>query len=147
MQTRKCLFCGNSVGRSSKSREHVLLAWLLELLGVKNSDIFQGTHITFPGLIQSQRRQGARTIVQGQVCRACNSCWLSQMESKVKPLIVSMNRDTKVALRSDELRLLGIWAYKTASLTNVTSNYRPLHTSRSFRSFCVDKTPAQGYGC
>jgi len=145
MQARKCLFCGNGVGHSSKSREHVLPVWLLESLGGKNSDIFQGTHMTFPGLVRSHRRQGARTIVQGQVCRACNGGWLSQMENRVKPLIVSMNRDSKVALRSEELRLLGIWAYKTASLINITSNYRQLFTGRSFRSFYIERAPTQSY--
>lgn len=51
-----------------------------------------------------------------QVCGGCNNGWMSVLEDQAKPVlrdVADLNRDT---LTLDELRLLALWAAKTAAM-------------------------------
>jgi hypothetical protein len=102
-----CAFCG----AVDVTDEHVFARWISrELTGVPMQ--MTTTHGT--------RR--VRTIdTTAQVCKTCNTRWLSVLENDVKPILGPMIRGEDRTLLPDQQRLVAAWAAKTAFMLDLAS--------------------------
>src|SRR5260370_18573712 len=70
--------------------------------------------VTITPVTSRQRRRGHSTTRQvRKVCRKCNNGWLSRLEEKIKPLLVSLMNGESCFLGIPEQTMLATWAMKT----------------------------------
>ncbi|MEW6355861.1 MAG: hypothetical protein AB1696_06035 [Planctomycetota bacterium] len=130
MPDKKCLFCdGPLTGR--KSRDHPFPMWLLTHLGVCDEDV-EPTHIGYEKEFQNgvanivreyvaeQRSHPMQAFVAGGVCAKCNNGWMSDIETRAKPVLMPFidGQRTLTQSRHDlpdpESLAIARWAVKTA---------------------------------
>lgn len=122
--TRACYFCG-AVGGMSK--EHVWPRWLRELsvdLTDTTTTWSSGFEITAPGevietpLIQTTKQGSPITAKVREVCRVCNTGWMSRLEQDVRPIIRQVTIASfplgATTLGPEEACRLSVWALKSA---------------------------------
>jgi hypothetical protein len=98
-----CIFCNNNSG----SREHLWPKWIL-------------TRSKF-GPLRHQIRKREAVIIRPEVtvktvCQACNSGWMSALESECIPVIGSMLQGLTVPLSQEQQETVADWAVKTAMI-------------------------------
>lgn len=104
---RSCMFCSGRVS----TKEDAWPLWLLRRIGADR-----------PGEINGERggaelrswciaRPGVRVRF---VCRGCNNGWMSELESRAKPVIEPLLDDVPYVLTADHQRTLAVWAVKSA---------------------------------
>ena len=113
------MFCGAG-GPGGLTNEHVNPKWLLSYLHLPDGDrLFQGVASSETGqLVEPPRVHSTYNFVDGRVCEACNSGWMSRLESAAKTALTSLidQRRSLESLSRDEAQLIGKWAAKTAYL-------------------------------
>lgn len=74
----------------------------------------------------------AFNIITREVCKDCNTGWMSRLEDKTKPLIVALAEPTAdgvpLELDRDQRRTLAMWAQKTA-ITNELAGRPPIRVA------------------
>lgn len=139
---RRCPFCGTT---TNLTKEHVWPQWLrdtpgaMELLandhGERTPNLRSVMTTDDEGRYQSEEvRLGHWALrlpnVTVDVCKPCNTGWMSQLESCVAGLLKPLLIDQRpITLGEDDQRLLATWAYKT--FMTYALNYDPL--SNPFR--------------
>lgn len=115
MGGRTCVFCTNDIPDDDPP-EHVVPQWVSdELLKLPGEDLFR---ITFsdPTIPPFEGRIIEMTIES--VCRNCNHGWMSNLESRVAPLlrpaISGAFNQPDVRLTADRHPTIAAWAAKTA---------------------------------
>jgi hypothetical protein len=105
------MFCGGS----GLTQEHVWPRWLNgavelgRLFGYRH-----GTEGSEPEAFEWSA--GGFTQTVGDVCRQCNSGWLSELEAAVKPLLTPMIRGDRQTLGPEDQRIVAAWAMKMAAV-------------------------------
>jgi len=122
-----CHFCYRQLGagpRLVRSKEHIFAQWPLEDLEIADSEI-QATHFSSAGDVKSTRHHTMRNLVAGGVCADCNNGWMSQLETRVRRILLALmtNDRTVVDLAPDERELLARWTLKTCYALNLGSNF------------------------
>ncbi len=115
-----CIFCEQN--GSFKSDEHVISNWILDLLNIKRSSTTfneSKNHFTDNGEIffknEAKRTMNYDSYRSGYVCDKCNIGWMSQLESKIKPILSPLilgNKHSKSLIKEEKL-LLARWTAKT----------------------------------
>ena len=121
--SRKCIFCG----KGGMSKAHIFPGWLGEELRPDERTTHHiemvGHFETFKSQVRSppatsrvrQGDSGTRRI--RKVCTRCNSEWMSDMETPVRPHVLClMNGDTSHQLNEDAQRILVAWLALIATL-------------------------------
>jgi hypothetical protein len=123
MNIRCCLFCTNPLTEPAGGQ--VIPQWLIDYLGVRDEDLFQGIAQAQDGALLKQRTHVAQCLVEGRVCKECNNGWMSSLEHHVRSLLIDLmsGQRTLHALSAEERLLLARWTVKTAF---VLSNAAPL---------------------
>ncbi len=98
-----CIFCNNNSG----SREHLWPKWIL-------------ARSKF-GPLRHQIRKREAVIIRPEVtvktvCQACNSGWMSSLESECIPVIGSMLHGLTVPLSQMQQETIAVWAVKTSMM-------------------------------
>jgi hypothetical protein len=118
---RRCVFCGST---SNLTREHVLPDWLSQI------DLDRAPSAHQSGRLNKVPRQWSskpfKTTVK-MVCAACNSGWLSGLESAARPVLTPLIRGEARRLPDDDQALIAAWTCKTAlvSLLNSADEAQP----------------------
>jgi hypothetical protein len=114
MNIRSCLFCTTPL--TERAREHVIPQWLIDYLGIRDEDLFQGIAQTQDGALLKQRTHVAQSFVEGRVCKQCNSGWMSSLENQIRPFLLDLMSGQRSlhALSAEERLLLARWTAKTA---------------------------------
>jgi hypothetical protein len=120
---KKCLFCSNP----ADSLEHVLPQWLHKCIYPETGGKFSvqvGRFLEGEGN-RDQRKHDSLNFKARIVCVACNTGWMSQLESKVQPILKPLTGDPFPILGQsffDQLRsdasLIALWLSKTALTTS-----------------------------
>jgi hypothetical protein len=121
---KKCVFCGQSLSRGA-SNEHILAQWLLDAFEIRDTEI-SPTHMSgADGNVVSTRTHRLKNLVAGGICIACNTGWMSQLETSAQPLLLSLFANETSVVDCDEAQrfLIARWAFKTALTLNVGSNF------------------------
>jgi hypothetical protein len=113
---RRCVFCGST---SKLTREHVLPDWLSQIGLDREPSVHQS------GRLNKVPRQWSskpfKTTVR-MVCAACNSGWLSALESAAKPVLTPLIRGESRRLPDDDQALIASWTCKTALVSLLISS-------------------------
>ena len=140
---RKCIFCD---GARKISKEHLFGLWLRELFPrdehTTHKSIYtawldeSGSHTPAEKRDQRQGHVGSKSLKVA--CRQCNDGWLSQLETRVRPVLTPLITGENHNLLEDEQTLLATWAAKTAM---VAEHFRPIDhgISQDERTWLIDK--------
>ena len=115
-----CIFCEN--GKSFKSKEHVFPQWILEELDFRNNvrpfsetqvKNINNSKIDFSRETKNLKNFG--NYVSPFVCDDCNHGWMSNLEGKIKPILLPLINGTSSLniLSKEEKILISRWAAKT----------------------------------
>jgi hypothetical protein len=117
-----CWFCPATHGR--RSREHVFPQWLLRHYGAEQERVAPHRW-TSDGVLGSQRAEmPLSSVVAGEVCEACNSRWMSQLETDVAPVLTAAPRRGRIPI--EDALVLARWFTKVAVALNVSMPFRLL---------------------
>lgn len=126
---KKCIFCETQITKSNKSNEHVIPRWIIERIHPEYTK-FIGKHTSFPNnpeVIFNQRDQSFNSLVLGNVCKECNTKWMSKLENETKPILLAILDDrSPVILTREQCLTLSKWAFKTAITLNYSVNYKKI---------------------
>lgn len=111
MKQRFCIFCqGNGL-----SKEHFWPDWLKDYIETTHSDkhtteVYSGDVKSNAELEKKNKRPGNLITKKFRVvCTNCNNEWMSELEEKAKPFILSAIKNKKLTLNKDELLLFTKW--------------------------------------
>lgn len=110
---RECKFCG-AIGNDSK--EHVFAVRLQEYLKISGKELYMqvGDKIERQLIFGNHKIRG--------VCKACNTGWMSDLESAVWPILIPMIEDKPLGLlATDQVENLILWIFKTALTMNASA--------------------------
>lgn len=111
-QSRSCIFCGALTGLS---KEHFWPEWLAPHLppAVPNSHISELHSAEGKQRRSLERRSerpgGVHTKKIRAVCSTCNNGWMSALESKAKPVILSLINRSGVVVTESAAKDLALW--------------------------------------
>lgn len=125
---KRCIFCGDPVG----SQEHLWPDWLKDSTIVDHTPVnhqqFQLWNVVTPGdpiaVIHHdlKKHDGPPTKhKEPEVCAGCNNGWMSRLENKTKPALLTMIDGGSSELGPHDQRILARWADKTAMVHETTS--------------------------
>lgn len=120
---RACLFCG----APCNSREHVIPEWLSKTMEIRDF-AFQPAHFTEGKGLELRPQIKCEHFRTRQVCKKCNSGWMSDLEGWAKAKIgstvapgFSLNAMNQLLLSEGELELMIRWLLKTAIIFELAS--------------------------
>jgi len=118
--SRVCIFCGHLLS-GHKSQEHIFPQWLQKRLGLEKRPIYPTLYYE-SGEVNRVRQTNFNAYVSGLVCRSCNNGWLSDLETRTKPLLESLVDGTFTGVIDPQsCKLLARWISKTALVLHSTS--------------------------
>jgi len=109
--SKSCIFCDL---KGKKSKEHLWPEWMHSYLPLNwNNENTRETN-TFKWKEQTGakkiNRQGHLTTTKFRVvCRACNSGWMSILESETKPILTKILKNEEVVLHENDQEILAKW--------------------------------------
>jgi hypothetical protein len=117
---RACLFCG----APCNSREHVIPEWLSKAMEIRDF-AFQPAHFTEGKGLELRPAIKCEHFRTRQVCKKCNSGWMSDLEGWAKAKIgsavapgFSLNAMNQLLLPKEELDSMTRWLLKTAIISS-----------------------------
>jgi hypothetical protein len=120
---RECLFCGGLCN----SREHVIPEWLSKMMEIRDF-AFQPAHFTDRKGLQLRPPIKCEHFRTRQVCKTCNSGWMSDLEGWAKANIgtavapgFSLDAMNQLLVGDAELVLMIRWLLKTAVIFELAS--------------------------
>lgn len=136
MSNVACHFCGV---RGERAKEHIWPLWLQEFLGTTEDEVFE-THYALTGSPVDHRKQSMNSLVSGGICRRCNNGWMSSMERSAAAVLRPLLQKPSLAgepITAKQATDLSLWAFKTAIVRNLGTNYRrvvpPWHYRHLFK--------------
>lgn len=130
----ECAFC---TSRGPLTREHVWPQWLAEVIDRKQPVMARaGGGVEY----REWKTRPLQHVVQ-RVCAACNSGWMSRLETAAKPLLLSMIRGEARTYSRDEHWVMARWAAKTVAVGDLATG-RPALKAFARRQLCADGFPA-----
>lgn len=135
-----CIFCRN---KSERAKEHIWPRWIQNYVNGSTKATNIGRHISPIARTISERKQSGESLVYGNVCKDCNSGWMSDLETQVIPIIKDVyekGQDAKNWSKEDS-KTFATWAFKTILMINVGSNYRNIVRKVHFKNIYNLKRP------
>jgi hypothetical protein len=113
-----CVLCGSA---DRPTDEDVIPKWLLRAFDVRGLvTVSSREESDKPRLVT--KRYSPKLLLEGGLCRECNTVRLSRLERVVKPILEPMARDARTTvLDLDNQRLLAAWAIKTVYLVELAA--------------------------
>lgn len=134
-----CVFCGAT---DAMSVEHVCPKWVRPVLAAEGAGT--GTHertlLRADGEQTASYRAGPATATRRSVCAGCNNGWMSQLEDRAKPYLLSMIRGHTRTYHRTGQTLIAAWAVKTALVAG--SKQDPPTPPAFYRDFYDAKRPS-----
>jgi len=137
-----CIFCGASIKRNNKSKEHVIPRWLIDSLNFHEIKLYgKGTSFpNVPEIIFNQSSYGIYSLVLGNVCKLCNTSWMAELENNTKPLLLAVLDDrSPTILSKEQCLILSNWIYKTAITLNYQADYKKIIPMKHVKDFYLNK--------
>lgn len=132
-----CIFCA----KSKPTREHVIPAWLSDVL--PGDGEFNFTRQQEDGSVSSWSTSALNLTVK-RVCGPCNHGWMSQLESRAKPLLTPLIHGQAGTFGRHEQTLMATWATKMAIVVEQTRSGRPMIPTEYRRHVYERQEPPPG---
>lgn len=118
---RQCIFCGGS----PLTKEHIIPEWLSRLVippvgpvYISESRRVRDQYETTPP--RSRARSRILDVIGKQVCSACNTGWMSDLEAATQTILTPVARGVpagiRIPIQAHAQRTIARWAVKTAVL-------------------------------
>lgn len=131
-----CIFCQQE---KRMSNEHIFPRWLQRYLGIQRKTLY----IFSSDSEQYQRKLVYDKHLNGRVCRDCNNGWMSSIEGKVKPMLISMlDHKSSIHTTAVQSTTLAWWVYKTALTLHSASPYPDVIPHRHYELALQQRAPA-----
>jgi hypothetical protein len=119
-----CVFCGR---KSPMSNERVFPDWTRPYL---SSDLGPGTHVRTTlrdgrKVPTKQWTEEPATTTVRSVCEPCSTGWMSDLEGRSKPFLLSIIQGHGRTYHEGGLTQLAMWATKTALVCGTQTKPRP----------------------
>jgi hypothetical protein len=106
------MFCGGP----ADSKEHAFPDWLntvfpIDEVGPTSAELFRATPANSELYSWPASRVASESI--REVCRSCNNNWMSELESRAKPLLVPMATGIPQLLEQSQQIVVATWGAKT----------------------------------
>jgi hypothetical protein len=144
---RKCIFCRGT----GKSREHVSPQWTHSLVPPQAGSFYKekilGEILVADRKIQrypASRIDVPIDLAHVQVhgpCARCNSGWMSEIESAVRPIVTDMLSDNKRAISVSEQLSLASWITLKAVINELLDTEHVVVSDDERRSFYENRLP------
>ncbi len=137
---KKCLFCSTYLSRQNRSMEHVVPRWLISHLEAQD-ERFIGKNWSYPNepiITFSERAHDFLSLVLGNVCKACNTGWMAQLEEDTRPLLQVLMTGHSTTLTDKQCNILARWTFKTASALNYSVNFKKIIPLEHILEFFID---------
>lgn len=120
-----CVFCGL---HGPRSEEDVVSKWIQRTLNITSEITIRAGSTGMNGSTDKTGRARHLVVtVRDMVCRECNNIWMSQLENRVRDLLVpALTHQRGIELDESQQRDLAKWAVMKVFLME--------HSSRQFRS-------------
>jgi hypothetical protein len=126
---RTCIFCDGPVN----SKEDAWPLWLVRNLGKSDAGIIEGQR---GKQAPKSWRAGIYPLRTGNVCKSCNTGWMSNLENHAKPIIERFFLNQKTFLDQSDQTTLAIWACKNAMVYETLRHNQPsFFTPQERKSF------------
>jgi hypothetical protein len=124
-----------------RSKEHVLPGWLQNHLGIA---AYRAPLYTAGGRIERQH-QTADAYREGRVCTACNTGWMSNVETAARPILVDLvdGRRAIGSLSESERDVVSRWHVKTALMLASSALEGPARRPRFYADVRAGRVPAR----
>lgn len=144
-----CLFCQQDFTESpsahERTREHIFGDWTTPYL---KSPVGPGTQVRWQAKGDERHQNSypafpAQQTVQG-VCKACNSGWLSEIQTAAKPFLLPALKSTRRRSIGEEAqKALGVWAFRAALLAGAKAGAAAIPPVACTTSMCSESRQAQ----
>ena len=112
---RICAFCG----RGPVTAEHVWPEWIVKQFPITRIRVHRTARST------SSYPEKSIKLTTRFVCEGCNSGWMSDIENRIKPVLLQMIKGLPVLLGGPEQGAVAAWAIKTAMVFEFTLGGAP----------------------
>jgi hypothetical protein len=136
---RQCVFCG--VGKVSN--EHVYPIWFRKLFAERSGGKARWVDTSRPDFQEPGLKFVEKLDVKvKRVCEGCNNGWMSQLETKAKPILspMIMGDNLPISLSGSDQKIVAAWAFKTTLMADFFTR-RPIFRQPLHADFFRDKTP------
>ena len=144
-----CIFCGLSSGGISK--QHLIPAWMQKVvpLDPNQRNHISATHMTRHSAVAPPQRRYSVTQRNGapqsrrlrKVCVSCNTGWMSQLETLVKPFLAPMLIGDPRNLTANQQQALAAWAEQVV-MVNEFAELNQVVSSQADRKHLMDRMTA-----
>lgn len=117
---KRCLFCGH---QGKQSLEHLLPDWAADIEPTEGTWVSSSASIDRDGLrihAPTELRGHVAQTTAREVCKACNTGWMSDIERATQPIIRDLIGGTPRLILPAECATLAAWAFKTAAVYETT---------------------------
>jgi hypothetical protein len=132
---RRCSFCGE---KRVLTLEHVLPDWLAGVFPRKGN-------VTNEFIGDEIKKWESKTFQHKvrMACAQCNNGWMSELESRVKPLFKKLIALDQTTIESDDQGTLSLWVQKTILMLNQATPGGIKVTEDLYRDIYFNKTASK----
>lgn len=121
MENTSCIFCGATGAHVKITREHTFSAWINEVLPreIVGPDISCERSILHgpqAGMVDTWPTKEVAGHKLRAVCEICNTGWMSDLETAVRPLIEPMIKGFNASLTTDQQITVATWSAMKAAV-------------------------------
>ncbi|SMC62987.1 hypothetical protein [Sporomusa malonica] len=145
----KCIFCGGD----GLSKQHVWPEWLKNVIPRETSTHIQHRMkinylspeciLVHPSFELHQGHGGVKKI--RNVCRKCNSGWMSSLETKAKPILTSLILGEPITLDAHSQLVISAWSVMSNIMNEFTDQPTAAIPSFHRQILMESKRPAEGW--
>lgn len=144
-----CIFCGSS----NLSKEHFWSEWMHPYFpkepGVKlssyHANIHGKTRVPLAPPTHMVRDGGALTKKLRVVCKKCNETWMSQVETKAKPILVPLLKGDATSLDKVQQTALSEWIAMKSFVAEHSQKDGAIYPAEVRKQFKANKTIPQPF--
>lgn len=135
----RCIFCE---GEGKMTREHVFPRWLEQIFPDVGTVDYVRRTVTSDADERHKRPGPGFDVVVRDVCDACNTGWMSALETQVRPILTPMFCGEPRVLSAPDQQIVATWATKTMlTLQGVNMGGTRCVSAENYRWFYRKKAP------
>jgi hypothetical protein len=117
----ECVLCGATIGRNTRSQEHIFAKWIRDLFpDTGRTKQKRKTQLRGDALQVEEWEDTPLNVRVKDVCKPCNNEWCEAIDTEAQPVLEPMIRGRAARLDPAEQLIVAVWANKTFLLLQRT---------------------------